>query len=566
MGDGLPVLRRLALLLEPRDSILGYSRRRRRKFWQGPGIIALFLGGIVLVVVAFALSDDEDDVPEVPGTRAIERHVSSLPDDDFAPLPGESADNDPVPDNAPSVPKSGNGAKVQVAAASTPAEASAAAAAAMYEIARKPVAVGATAPQTGRFTIVDVPITYDQNASPEAIAAAESNTHIVVAGDILGRIAQKHGCTIAQLQKANRMTNDQIRIGQKLLIPNCKSDSVEDVQPMVDEPVKPAAQRGRWWKSVGVNTTILPKLMDAEGFKPPEKFRAFVIEITFDETRQVITKERAFDYKGTSASHQGWNPASAVKTYAAIGALQRIDQLGFTSKARVTFHGRKPYSTTVRELIEAAIINSNNIAYNRVVQLASFEKLHKELFTPKYGLTQTALNRAYQQSDWTAMGEDPSLRVSPSITLTEGKKTYTIPAANSKVSSVCSSGACTSLQDLGEETRRLMLQEQLPASESFNLKNEDLIMLRRAMRSADRIRGTEMVDRFAAVFKDPRVKFYSKPGFSADWFTDNAYIFDPRANQAWIVVMTGYPGRSSLNSAATAIAKIINSGKLREAK
>ena len=72
-----------------------------------------------------------------------------------------------------------------------------------------------------------------------------------------------------------------------------------------------------------------------------------------------------------------------------------------------------------------------------------------------------------------------------------------------------------------------------------------------------------MVDRFAAVFKDPRVKFYSKPGFSADWFTDNAYIFDPTQNQAWIVVMSGYPGRHSLDSAATAIAQIIHSGKLK---
>ena len=104
-----------------------------------------------------------------------------------------------------------------------------------------------------------------------------------------------------------------------------------------------------------------------------------------------------------------------------------------------------------------------------------------------------------------------------------------------------------------------MLQEQLPESESFNLRHEVLRVLRRAMRSADRTRGTEMVDRFAAVFNDNRVKFYSKPGFSEDWFTDNVYIFDPRYNQAWIVVMSSYPGRSSLNSAATAIAKIVSS-------
>jgi hypothetical protein len=304
--------------------------------------------------------------------------------------------------------------------------------------------------------------------------------------------------------------------------------------------------------------------MAQEGFKKPKQFRAFILEITFDETRQVVTRERAFDYQGTSASHSGWNPASTVKIYAAIAALRRIDELGFTSRAKVTFHSKKKFTTTVGELIEAAIIHSDNIAYNRVVQLASYDKLHKELFTSKFGMTQTALNRGYELSRWEALGENASLRYSPVISLHEGNKTTLIPAVQSKAHAVCSSAACTSLQDLAESTRRLMLQEQLPPEESFNLKQADLLVLRRAMRSPERTRGTEMVDRFAAVFKDPRVKFYSKPGFSEDWFTDNAYIFDPRHNQAWIVVMTGYPGRDSLNSAATVIAKIINSGKLRD--
>ena len=167
-------------------------------------------------------------------------------------------------------------------------------------------------------------------------------------------------------------------------------------------------------------------------------------------------------------------------------------------------------------------------------------------------------------AQWKSLGENPSLRISPAITLQEGKKSLKIPAANSNAPSVCSSAACTSLQDLAESTRRLMLQEQLPPNESFNLKQADLLVLRRAMRSSDRTRGTEIVDRFAQVFRDSRVKFYSKPGFSEDWYTDNVYIFDPRYNQAWIVVMSGYPGRNSLNSAATAISKIISSGKLRE--
>ena len=535
------------------------------------------------MIYAIASGNHDNDAPEVPADRTIVAHASSLPDDSFAPVtvpskapldksaehpdgtaqPGEA----PKPSTAPVVQIKGNApAPPKADLKAPPIDSSVGvSAAAMFDLARLPVRKGGMAPQTGHFAIVSAPITYSENVAPEVIAAAEATTYIVISGDILGKIAQKHGCTIAQIQKANRMTNDQIKIGQKLLIPNCQSGNPESVVPLVPEAVAPVptAARGKWWKRVGVNTTALPKLMAEEGFKPPQKFMALIIEFTFDETRQVVVKERAFDYRGTSSQNSGWNPASAIKIFAAIAALRRIDELGFSSRAHVTFHGAQNYTTTVHELIEAAIINSNNIAYNRVAQLASFDKLHNELLTAKFGITQTALNRGYELSKWQEMGENPSLRVSPSITLVEGNKKTTLPAANSKANAVCSSAACTSLQDLAESSRRLMLQEQLPAEESFNLKTEDLIMLRRAMRSPDRTRGTEMVDRFAAEFKDSRVKFYSKPGFSSDWFTDNAYIFDPTQNQAWIVVMSGYPGRHSLDSAATAIAKIIHSGKLK---
>ncbi len=561
-------------MLSKRES-QAFFKKRRSYSWII--VCALFIGGLAFIGLAVSLYSNDDD--DQPGTseRHIETHASA--ERNLGKSNASSAQAEAQQATSPStVAQNDTSKQANTAAKATKKGASAPesknetgyshGAKALLQQAPNS---GTTAPKVGRFYIIKKPIEYSKNASPEAIAAAKATTYIVVSGDILGRIANKFGCSIEQIQKANRMTNDQIKIGQKLLIPNCSGN--EEIVPLVAEPTvdnnapKPAnVQRGKWWKASGVNTTLLPALMKAEGFKPPQKFMGFVIELTFDSTRTYVTKERAFDYAGTSL-RTDWNPASAVKTFAAIGALKRIEELGFTSKAKVTFNGKKPYTNTVSALIEAAIIQSDNIAYDRVVQLASFDKLHREILTSKYGISRTALNRAYQLTDWQNMGENPSFRVSPPITITEnGKKTVKLPAENSKASVPCSSAACTTLQDLGEFTRRLMLQEQLEPNESFSLAQPDLLMLRRAMRSEDRTRGREMVDIFAKVFGDSRVKFYSKPGFSEDWFTDNVYIFDPRYNQAWIVVMSGYPGRKSLDSAATAIAKIISSGKLRAAK
>ena len=521
-----------------RDFSRDFFRKKRSKSWRG--IAALLVFGIAFVVVAVALFSKKSPGVEEAAPRRITAHASSGSD-----LPAD-AKHDNVPPVAD--PKD------------TPAPPPVAKRTSLSDL---PPQHGAAVPKMGKFYIVERDLAFGAHVSSEVIAAAKATPYVVVAGDILGRIAKKHGCTIEQIQKANRLTGDQIKIGQKLLIPDCQSG---DVQPLVEATQAPAAQRGRWWKTSGVDTTTLPRLMREESFKPPQKFMAFVIEFTFDETRKVVIRERAFDYQGTSSKNDGWNPASLVKLFAAIAALRRIDELGFTSRAKVTFHGKHPYTTTVGALIEAAIIQSDNIAYNRVVQLASFDKLHRETLTSRYGISHTALNRGYELTRWKELGEDPSLRISPEITLSEGKKTTKLPAAKSNAPVACSSSACTTLQDLGESIRRLMLQEQLPASETFNLKQQDLLVLRRAMRSEDRQRGTQIVDIFAKIFKDSRVKFYAKPGFSEDWFTDNIYIFDPRYNQAWIVVMSGYPGRNSLNEAATVIAKIISSGKLRNVR
>jgi LysM repeat protein len=50
--------------------------------------------------------------------------------------------------------------------------------------------------------------------------APPANTHIVVKGDSLEKIAKTHGTTIGELQKLNRITDPKkLQIGQQLLLP-----------------------------------------------------------------------------------------------------------------------------------------------------------------------------------------------------------------------------------------------------------------------------------------------------------------------------------------------------------
>ena len=63
--------------------------------------------------------------------------------------------------------------------------------------------------------------------TPQASAQAPANTttYTVKSGDVLGKIAERHGCTVAQLKAWNGLTSNNIRVGQKLKVAAPASNS-----------------------------------------------------------------------------------------------------------------------------------------------------------------------------------------------------------------------------------------------------------------------------------------------------------------------------------------------------
>jgi membrane-bound lytic murein transglycosylase D len=57
-----------------------------------------------------------------------------------------------------------------------------------------------------------------EKPNPELLKPQTSITYTVRSGDFLGRIAQKHGVTVSQIKRWNRMRSNTIKIGQRLKI------------------------------------------------------------------------------------------------------------------------------------------------------------------------------------------------------------------------------------------------------------------------------------------------------------------------------------------------------------
>ncbi len=310
----------------------------------------------------------------------------------------------------------------------------------------------------------------------------------------------------------------------------------------------------------------LGEVLREQGYVPGEDFKALVVEI---ETREGCgLLYRYYDYEGTSGEGRSWWPASTVKLLAAVAALERLHSWGFGPAARVTFEYREieggPATLTVEQIVRGAITPSDNVAYDRLVEIAGYEWLNDIFLSDDKGLGGSVLQRGYGGRHRYADSGRGSLRHSPRITLVEGNKTKVLPERSSTKNYDCpGQGNCVPLRDLAECLRRVMLHDELPAKERFELGGEELTLLRSAL-SGRRKRGLGVVKGLNSAFGEDRLRFHHKAGFALKWFSDNVFVEDTASGRKWLVALANRPGRDSLDEAARQLGVILRDDMLRQ--
>ena len=68
------------------------------------------------------------------------------------------------------------------------------------------------------------------STTTKAAAPANATTYTVKSGDVLGKIAERHGCTVAQIKSWNGLTSNNIKVGQKLIVSAPASKPAQTVQ------------------------------------------------------------------------------------------------------------------------------------------------------------------------------------------------------------------------------------------------------------------------------------------------------------------------------------------------
>lgn len=325
-----------------------------------------------------------------------------------------------------------------------------------------------------------------------------------------------------------------------------------------------------------VDETRLAELLQARGFEPPKKFKALVGKVRLPADGPPTMDW--YDWRGTSDDRDDWWPASSVKIYAAVAALERARALGFSPEAWVTYHyderpslwgqDAEPVKGRLSHLVHGAIVASNNRAFNRLVELVGFDRLNDEFFTTRNGLGRTTFLRAYF-----AMLDDPQTghgdnRYSPRITLAYRGDSRELPArkGDRRGHECPDQGNCTTLRELAEHIRRVMLHDRLPEAQRYDLDDAELELLREALEAPRKEHGQLLVEAVQAGFgEDVPLRIYHKPGYAYRWSSDVMFIHRTDTKECWIVALAGWPGRRVIDGALREIGALLASGELTEA-
>jgi hypothetical protein len=309
-----------------------------------------------------------------------------------------------------------------------------------------------------------------------------------------------------------------------------------------------------------VDESRLVDALEGRGFVAPERFKALVGEITLQNGSVAA---RWFDYRGTSTDRDDWWPASSIKLYAAIAALEKSRSLGFSPRATLTYHYESTEEATYRarlaEIVRHAIVSSNNLAFDRLVELVGMDSINREFFTAENGLARTVFLRAYGGRNRHPDTGYAINRHSPPITIELGRRVREIPARDGTGAYDCpEQGNCTTLRELSGAMYRVMLHEHLPPDRRFDLDEPELSLLRRVLEAERREHGELLVDAIRTGFgPGATVRVFHKPGFAYRWTSDVMFIHRTDTDQRFIIAVAGWPGRRVLDEALTHIAAII---------
>jgi hypothetical protein len=290
--------------------------------------------------------------------------------------------------------------------------------------------------------------------------------------------------------------------------------------PLRDDGADPDWRWDRKARRV-IDRGTLPAAFRRAGYALPEGAAVYAVRVVPGLAGPAYVLYEA----GLGAFSPDFWPASTVKLLAALAALEYVRELGFTGAARVAFDPAT--ADSLRAIVDRSIRVSSNSDYDLTLLLAGVDRLNREFLTAERGFPTTVLQRSYM-----GLGVPDS----PECTLEEGGRSRVLAARPAQNDYGCLDGGnCANLFELTEALRRLVLHDELPASEQFALDPADRAALLDALCVAD---SSSFLDGAVRVLGAPP-RICHKTGSVRDRdFLDHALLEDPATGTRWLLAAT----------------------------
>ncbi len=259
--------------------------------------------------------------------------------------------------------------------------------------------------------------------------------------------------------------------------------------------------------------------LKAIGFDIPENANVYAVRVADRPEGRVYEQYEA----GGGAMAVNFWPASSIKVLAALGALDFLKSLGYSGAATVTFDNGGP-SQTLRSIYEPAIRDSSNYDYDLLVQIAGLDRLNEKFLSARNGFPVTAISRSYSGLEFNE---------SPAMILSEGDRRTYVPLRKAKRDPECEPGNCSNLFEMTESVRRIVLNDQLPVEQRFNLDAADLKDLSESLPEAEGFFPGAGADVLGA-----GARIWSKPGDADGLDCLDVALIESKAGRRFLLAAT----------------------------
>ncbi len=265
-------------------------------------------------------------------------------------------------------------------------------------------------------------------------------------------------------------------------------------------------------------------------------------------------------YRDSAEAVNFW-PASVIKIYAVVAALEYLNELGLGLDCTLTFERQTDgqwvldSARTMREMISEVFRRSSNEDYTLLLRFVGIDRINTSILIPEGGFPHSALMRGYVRGrPYEYVREEPQ------------RITVRTPGGQSKViehrwsgtsysqqrgATVISetTGNCTSTRELAECMRRIMFHEHLPPHERYHLTPEQLRLIREGGYGLtgleNRLAGPyAWKDAVETVF--PKARYFHKAGVISNYSLDLAYVDDEASGTRFILAVAAQSGKTEM--------------------